>query len=183
MTGFGKPQNEERFGARYGKPGEWYMYTLIGETEHHYGRYKTTDQNDFVYFDQAPYMMLDDTGARYIIKDGEIGIQLQQFKTFFPTTIKEVEQYLETCNLHREYLDTWVFIRGANTAIAIGKPRKIFPHKFHLLPYVSLLNQPQIITEGKEQVVFITPQCSLEAITEEMLNKYLDSFKAEKRRN
>ncbi|MEM2915963.1 MAG: hypothetical protein QXT19_01200 [Candidatus Woesearchaeota archaeon] len=65
MTGFGKPQKEEeRFSARYGKPGEWYMYTLIGETEHHYGRYKTTDQNDFVYFDQAPYMMLDDTGAR-----------------------------------------------------------------------------------------------------------------------
>lgn len=99
MAGFGQTCKETQFGARNGKPGEWYTYTLLGEQEHCFGRYRNMDEHDsVVYFDQAPVETYDDTGSKWIIKDGEIGIPLHMFKTFFHSTLEQAEKAVSLRN-------------------------------------------------------------------------------------
>jgi hypothetical protein len=181
MAGFGESEREAQFGARNAKPGEWYTYALLGEPGHCFGRYRNMDEHDsVVYFDRAPVEMYDETGSRWVIKDGEIGLPLHQFKTFFPSTIDQAERAVSLRNWHRQYLGTWVGIHGAITAL--GKPCKVFGSTFHLLPYVSFFDKSKIVRDGKEQIVFFTPPSTIEAITEETLQEYLGVSKSRKSR-
>ncbi|MEM4240229.1 MAG: hypothetical protein QXK08_03485, partial [Candidatus Woesearchaeota archaeon] len=62
-------------------------------------------------------------------------------------------------NWYRQYLGEWVFVHGGVTAI--GKACKVFANAFHMRPYISFLNKPTLITEGKERVVILRSQQTL----------------------
>ncbi len=179
---FGKSLKETNLGPRDGKKGEWYNYTLLEDQQQRFGRYKKIDEHDpIVYFDSAPTETYDETGSRWVIKDGEIGVPLQQINTFFRSTIEEVENYVKICNWYRQYLGKWVCVHSGITAI--GKPCKVFPIVFHLLPYVSFFNKNKIITKGLEQVVRFNPSTTIEEITEKDLYNYIRMQKTKKTSN
>ena len=179
MTGFGKTE-EPPFGTKTAKQGEWYYYSLYGDRTAYFGRFRNRDRDEAViYFDRAPVHIFDDKGALWVIKDGEVGIQLPHLREFFPAKQEDVERFVETMNYLRNYWGNWVFISNKEREHAIGRVCRVFPTAVHLMPYFSGLLK-DVVTEGKEKIVLLDSLSSIEVITEKALQEYLSAPKGRK---
>jgi hypothetical protein len=169
MTGFGKSQKEE-FGVRTAKPGSWYNYGIYGGSKS-FGRFLKLDDL-FAYFNKGLNERIDDTGAQWILTEGEIAVPLQSLTSFFPASEEDAANYIKVRNWHRQYLNEWVLIKLHSMEPIVGRAKQVFEGSIHLLPYISGYKRERV-EEGLEKIVVFSSPFTIERLTEQGVDEFV----------